>query len=203
VLIGKGIPTAFFSAMVFESFALKDGPQGLAALVHQEWETLECVKPQIGQSWVILESVADPGNLGTILRAHDAVGGQGVILLDESTDPFDPTAIRASMGAVFSQALVKASLDEVSKWKLGGRWKMMGTSDAAKGDYHFESYPDPFILMMGSERQGLSAKAMDLCDSIVSIPMLGRGDSLNLAVATAVVLYEWLNRKRNRHKEKT
>ncbi|HZU87311.1 MAG TPA: RNA methyltransferase [Anaerolineaceae bacterium] len=193
----SGIPVAYFNPAVFESFALKDGPQGLAALVRQEWMSLNSVSPEPGQSWVILEAVADPGNLGTILRAHDAVGGQGVILLEQSTDPYDPTAIRASMGAVFSQKLIKTTLVEFTAWAQAGGYQIFGTSDAADHDYHYEQYPDPFLLMMGSERHGLSAQAMALCDLMVSIPMLGRGDSLNLAVATAVVLYEWLNHKRD------
>ncbi len=192
----QGVRTLRFSASVFENFALKEGPQGLAAIIRQEWTPLENVHPKPGESWVVLEAVADPGNLGTILRTHDAVGGKGVILLGQSTDPYDPTSIRASMGAIFSQILVKAQLAEFVEWARMGRCEVIGTSDAAKADYHYETYPDPMILMMGSERQGLSDGAKVACHRMVSIPMLGRGDSLNLAVATAVVLYEWLNQHR-------
>lgn len=196
-LIAGGVPVVNFSPAVFESFSLKDGPQGMAALAHQKWTPLEQVNPQVGECWVVLEAVADPGNLGTILRTLDAVGGQGVILLEQSTDPYDPTAIRASMGAVFAQHLVKTTLAQFSDWARAANWHIVGTSDAAVVDYHHTQYPGPFILMMGSERHGLSSQAMELCDQMVSIPMLGRGDSLNLAVATAVVLYEWLNKKRD------
>lgn len=112
-----GTPVLEVSAEIFRRVSLKEGPQGLAAVVRQRWFPLREVMVTGGQTWVALDAVADPGNLGTILRTHDAVGGQGVILLDQSTDPYDPTASRASMGALFTQKLVRASFDEFAEWK--------------------------------------------------------------------------------------
>ncbi|HEX2979947.1 MAG TPA: RNA methyltransferase [Anaerolineaceae bacterium] len=152
---------------------------------------------RIDRNWVALDSVADPGNLGTILRTNDAVGGAGVILLDHSTDPYDVTAVRASMGAVFSQRLVRASLSEFAAWKQRHSVAVIGTSDAAKMDYHQTHYPSPMVLLMGSEREGLTPQHIAICDLMVAIPMVGRSDSLNLAVATAVVLYEMFNQGRS------
>jgi RNA methyltransferase, TrmH family len=146
--------------------------------------------------------VADPGNLGTILRTNDAVGGRGVVLLDHSTDPYDPTAARASIGALFSQRLVKAGLDEFAEWKHRQSVPLVGTSGAAQADYQDYRYPQALVVLMGSEREGLDEKHLRLCDQVVRIPMVGRSDSLNLAVATAVVLYEVFNQKR-RAKEST
>lgn len=194
----QGVPVMEVSSEVFQRISLKEGPQGIAAVVRQRWTPLDAV--QLNEQsgiWVALDSVADPGNLGTILRTLDAVGGQGVILLDQSTDPYDPSAVRASMGALFSLSLVKASLAEFAGYKHARGWTVVGTSDKARTDYHAYRYPQPLIVLMGSERQGLQEQHLALCDEVVSIPMLGKSDSLNLAVATAVVLYEILNQRRD------
>jgi TrmH family RNA methyltransferase len=197
-----GISILEVSGEVFQKLSLKEGPQGIAAVVRQSWMKLADIpKPGQGSSpatWVALESIADPGNLGTIMRTHDAVSGQGIILLDQSTDPYDPSATRASMGALFTQKLVKASYPEFQDWKRQTEYPVIGTSDKAKADYHHYTYPSPMVLLMGSERQGLSQQYLSLCDEVVSIPMQGKSDSLNLGVATAVVLYEILNQKRDR-----
>ncbi|HTX78633.1 MAG TPA: RNA methyltransferase, partial [Longilinea sp.] len=146
-----------------------------------------------GDLYIALDAVQDPGNLGTILRTGDAVGGKGVILLDHSTDPFDPATVRGSMGAIFSQNLIKATLDEFGDWKKRNHCKVIGTSGAAEYNYHQYRFSTPMVLLMGSERQGLTENHIALCDDVVKIPMVGRSDSLNLAVATAVVLYEIFN----------
>lgn len=191
-----GVSVLEVGADVFHRMSAKEGPQGLAAVVGQRWLRLEAIDPQAGDTWVGLVSVADPGNLGTILRTLDAVGGQGVILLDQSTDPYDPGAVRGSMGALFTQKLVRATFAEFADWKRQRDIRVVGTSDKAPTDYHVYRYPARLVLLMGSERQGLQDEQIALCDEMVSIPMLGKSDSLNLAVATGVVLYEILNQKR-------
>ena len=165
-------------------------------MIRQQWLSLEEIQPGAGDLWVALDEVADPGNLGTILRTHDAVGGKGVILLGHATDPYDPSAARASMGALFSQCLVRASFEEFSAWKQKLNIPLIGTSDSAQIDYQKIHYPASMVLLMGSERQGLDEAHIRLCDSMVRIPMVGTSDSLNLAVATAVVLYEIFNQRR-------
>ena len=192
----NGIEILEVSAAAFESISLKEGPQGLAAVGRQSWSRLSEIHAQPGELWVALDAVADPGNLGTIMRTADAVGAKGIILLDQSTDPYDPTAIRASMGAIFTQKLVKAAFDDFSSWKKESGIPLIGTSDSAQVDYHTVKYPANMVLFMGSERQGLHPRALELCDAMVRIPMVGRSDTLNLAVATAVVLYEIFNQKR-------
>ena len=169
--------------------------------MRQRWKKLEEIDFPLrsgvsSSTWVALDSVADPGNLGTIMRTHDAVGGEGIILLDQSTDPYDPSAARASMGALFTQSLVKASFAQFREWKQQVGVPVIGTSDAAAVDYTAYRYPARMVLLMGSERQGLQDHHLALCDEVVSIPMAGRSDSLNLAVATAVVLYEIFNQRR-------
>jgi TrmH family RNA methyltransferase len=192
----KGTEILEVAANIFQSFALKDAPVGLAGVIRQQWRSLEEVVPGEDDTWVALDEVADPGNLGTILRTHDAVGGKGVILLGQATDPYDPSAARASMGALFSQQLVKATFEEFSTWKRLLHIPLIGTSDSAQVDYQGVQYPASLVLLMGSERQGLAEPLVRICDSMVRIPMVGTSDSLNLAVATAVVLYEIFNQRR-------
>lgn len=186
----KGLPVLEVSAAVFESLSLKEGPQGLAAVVRQRWESLDGVRLAGDLCWLALDAVQDPGNLGTILRTGDAVGASGAILIGDSADPYDPAALRASMGAVFSQRLVRATFDEFAAWKQQWGYRLVGTSGAATVDYRDASYRPPLVLLMGSEREGLSPDQQALCDFVVKIPMVGRSDSLNLAVATGIVLYE-------------
>jgi RNA methyltransferase, TrmH family len=186
----RGIDCVEVSADVFRGLSLKEGPQGIAAVVRQHWEVLGETIPGNELCWIALAAVQDPGNLGTILRTSDAVGAAGVILIGDATDPYDPGAVRAGMGAVFSQRLVRASTEELHAWKQRHGAKVVGTSDAASLDYRDAAYARPLILLMGSEREGLGGGEMTLCDEIVRIPMEGRGDSLNLAVATGVMLFE-------------
>ncbi len=186
----QGVRIVDVSSSVFESFSLKDGPMGLAAVVKQSWQSLLKVLPNDMGIWIGLDSVADPGNLGTIMRTADAVGAQGIFLVDHCTDPYDPSAIRASMGAVFDLQFVKLTSSEFIDWKQLNHVYAVGTSDASKTDYESVDYPENMALMMGSERQGLQQQLMDCCDQMVSLPMVGKSDSLNLAVATGVMLYE-------------
>jgi TrmH family RNA methyltransferase len=186
----KNVPCLEVSAEVFKSLSLKEGPQGIGAIIRQHWEALEQVELTNDFCWVALDAIQDPGNLGTILRTCDAVGCTGIILLDQSTDPYDPEALRASMGAVFYQRLVKTTFEAFVDWKQRHGIYVVGTSGASNEDYRSVSYHFPLVLLMGSERQGLSAQQQAACDLMVKIPMVGRSDSLNLAVATGIVLYE-------------
>jgi len=192
----RGIQVLDISAELFKQLSAKDGPQGIAAVVEQKWYGLKNMIPAPDQDWIALDAAQDPGNVGTILRTHDAVGGAGVILLDQSTDPFDSACVRASMGAIFSQRLVKTSFAEFDRWRQAYGIPVIGTSDAAAQDYHAYQYPHPMVLLMGSERQGLQERHTQICEKIVSIPMMGQSDSLNLAVATGIVLYEIFNQRR-------
>lgn len=183
------------TSAVFRSLSDRDGPQGLGAIVRQQWLSLPDVRLAEGDRWVALASVADPGNLGTILRTCDGSDAEGVILLDASTDPYDPAAMRSSMGAVFSRRLVRASFAAFAEWTRTERATVVGASDRAPETYREADYGDRTVLLMGSEREGLTTEQQTLCDRMVSIPMRGRADSLNLAVATAILLYEVLDRR--------
>jgi TrmH family RNA methyltransferase len=193
------IPVLEMDDIVFRSIAQKENPQGIAAVCEQRWMDLNVLKPNAGDLIVALDSVADPGNLGTIMRTLDGVGGKGLILLDQSTDPYDPVAMRASMGTLFSLHFTRASLEQFAIWKQSKGIKVIGTSDKAQVDYYGYPYPDPMVLLMGSERQGLTESHYILCDDVVTIPMAGSADSLNLAIATAVVMYEIFNQHRKKN----
>lgn len=191
-----GMPVIEVTQDVFASFSSKDGPQGLAAVVRQNWTPLEQLRLD-QELWVALDEVADPGNLGTIMRTADAVGAAGVILIGRCTDPYDPGAVRASMGSIFAMRLVRATYEEFGVWKRTFHYPVAGTSGTGSVDYQELRYPRPLIILSGSEREGLHPELLALCDHLVRIPMTGRCDSLNLAVATSVVLYETLNQRRN------
>ncbi len=197
----KNIEILEVSRDVFETLALKDRPQGLAAILKQKYSSLEKIKAENPGVWTALDSIADPGNLGTVMRTMDAIGGKGIILLDQCTDPFDPTTTRASMGALFSMILIKTTADEFINWKKKNHIPVFGTSDKAQVDYRDVEFPKNMILLMGSERQGMQEKLFQVCDQVVRIPMVGISDSLNLSIANAVILYEIFHQNRS-HSEK-
>jgi TrmH family RNA methyltransferase len=184
------------TADVFQSLAAKEHAQGLGIVARQRWQDLARVRLEAGQCWVALDTVQYPGNLGAILRTCDAVGGAGVILLGSTTDPYDPAAVRASMGAIFSQRLARASFAEFAAWRRRHHVVVVGTSPAAVLDYQAVAYQPPLVLLMGSEPRGLAREQQALCNVVVNIPMVGHSDSLNLAVATGIVLYEIFNQQR-------
>jgi TrmH family RNA methyltransferase len=192
----RGIPLIEVTPNIFATFSIKEGPQGIAAVVRQNWHNFQQTFPQPGDTWVALESVQNPGNLGSIMRTVEAIAAKGLILLDQSTDPFDPTAVKASMGAIFSVKLIKADFKTFSSWQEQAHVPVIGTSDKAANDYMDLPYPNPCVLLMGSERQGLPQTYLDRCDQVVRIPMEGRTDSLNLAIATSIILYQIYNQRR-------
>lgn len=196
----SGIEVMEVSKEAFSSLSGKENPQGIGVIIRQQFLSLNSVKPKVGDLWVVLDRIADPGNLGTIMRTLDAVGGKGVILVDQCTDPYDPTSIRASTGAIFHLNLVRASVMELLEWKQSAVIDMVATvAVAGARDYHSVEYGDPLMVVMGSEREGLQPEISKICDLSVTIPMAGHVDSLNLAEATAIMIYEVFNQRRQTH----
>ncbi|ACL25650.1 TrmH family RNA methyltransferase [Chloroflexus aggregans] len=177
------------SAEVLGSLASKEHPQGIIGVGRARYTPLADLVAGVN-GWVALVDVADPGNLGTILRTADGAGFSGVILIGSTVDPFDPAAVRASMGALFSQQIARAGWDELLAWRQARSLPVIGSSDRGTVDYRTATYPRPLILVLGSERQGLSDEQLAACDTVVRIPMRGRSDSLNLAVAAGILMYE-------------
>jgi len=191
----QGIPCSPTSAEVFVSLAGKDNPQGVLAVVHQSQVTLADLNPESFSWGTACVSPQDPGNVGAILRTIDAVGASGLILIDEGVDAYHPTAVRASMGAIFRHPVVRASLSEFAHWVKQHVYHVYGTSAQGKLDYlQVSGYEHPAILLMGSEQQGLTPEQAQICQEVVRLPMRGEVTSLNLAVAAGVMLYVMLEK---------
>lgn len=178
---------------VFKSISQKNNPQGLLVVVKQNVMILNEVSFQNELCWIALDRIQDPGNLGTILRTADSVGVPGIITIGNSVDPFHYKAVRASMGAIFTKKLIRASLEEFVDWKQRSNYMIAAAITRDAEDYQRVHYKQPLILMMGSEQHGLATELQAICDLQVSIPMMGRLDSLNVSTATAVIVYEILN----------
>jgi TrmH family RNA methyltransferase len=179
---------------VFAGLSTRDRPQGVALVGRQRWHRLpSCVSA--GDVWVALCGVQQPGNAGTVIRTCDAAGAAGVILLGPTADPYDPTALRAAMGTLFTQRIVRADIEQFLTWARCHSLPIVGTSGEGGRDFRAISYHTPLVLLMGAERHGLPAALLDACVEIAHIPMAGGADSLNLGVATGVMLYETVRRR--------
>ena len=196
----NGVPCYAVTEEVFTSLAEKENPQGILAVIHQPHTTLADLKPANFPWGVALIDPQDPGNVGSILRTVDAVGASGVLLLssgpgDEGiVDPYHPSSVRASMGSLFWHPIVATSFPEFLIWAVQHHYHIYGTSAHGPLDYKsVEHYQRPCILLMGSERMGLSVEQSQTCELVIRLPMQGRATSLNLAVATGVLLYEMLH----------
>jgi RNA methyltransferase, TrmH family len=168
----------------------KDNPQMLVAAYRQPDTSLDALDRSRAPLWLAAQALRDPGNIGTILRTGDAVGAGGLILIDDSADPYSVEAVRASMGAIFTQQVAKTSWAEFVAWLRSGAGQLVGTSLNTDRDYLEVDYHDPCFLLIGNEQQGLPQAYEDECDVLVKIPMAGRADSLNAAMAAAVMAFQ-------------
>jgi TrmH family RNA methyltransferase len=185
-----GVTCLELSPEVFASLAEKDNPVGILAVVRQPRHVLDQLSPATFPWGVALVAPQDPGNIGAVLRTVDAVGASGLLLLDGGADPFHPGAVRASMGALFWYPLVQDSFSAFATWARRQGYTLYGTSAHGTADYRDpDIYRQPGILVLGSERQGLSAEQVEACDVLLRIPMQGKVTSLNLGVAAGVMLY--------------
>jgi len=167
----------------------KDNPQMVLGAYRQPSASLEAVDRATAPLWIVTQALRDPGNIGTILRTGDAVGAGGLILIDDSADPFSVEAVRASMGAIFTQEIATARWADFITWLRSGKGQLVGTSLKATHDYLDCAYVKPSFLLIGNEQQGLPSDYEAECDLLVKIPMAGRADSLNAAMATAVMAF--------------
>ena len=174
----------------------KENPQAVIGIFRQFDTGMARIDRTAAPLWIAAQALRDPGNLGTILRTGDAVGAGGLILIDDCADPFSVEAVRASMGALFTQRIATARWDEFLAWLRAGTGQLVGTSLNTDLDYQAPLYEAPTFLLVGNESQGLPEAYEAACDLLVKIPMQGKADSLNAAVATAVMAYEVLNQRR-------
>ncbi|MBP2548249.1 TrmH family RNA methyltransferase [Neorhizobium galegae] len=179
------------SEKVLSSVTRRDNPQMVVGIFEQQWKRLSDLRPDLGQTFVALDRVRDPGNLGTIIRTADAAGASGVILVGECTDPYSLETVRATMGSIFAMPLYRASPAEFIGFAGKSGAQVVATHLAGAVDYRTIDYKrKPTILLMGNEQSGLPDDLAKAADRLARIPQQGLADSLNLAVATAVMLFE-------------
>ncbi|WP_029077001.1 TrmH family RNA methyltransferase [Kaistia adipata] len=178
------------SEAVLAKITRRENPQMVVGVFEQRLTPKSEIRPGPAGVWVALEGIKDPGNLGTIIRTADAVGAEGVILVGDTVDPFGVEAVRATMGSIFHMKLARMNVAEFKEWRKGWPGIVVGTHLSGKSDYRTIDYDRPVMLFMGNEQSGLPADLAATCDELVKIPQAGRADSLNLAIATGVMLYE-------------
>lgn len=170
----------------------KDNPQSVIGVFEQRLSSLKYVDPAKSKCWVVLEQIRDPGNLGTILRTVDAIGADGVILVEQCCDPYSVEAVRATMGSIFSTTIVQTTRDDFIEWRKAWPGDVIGTTLQTSVDFREVTPKGPLLLLMGNEQMGLSDSLREITTSCIRLPMNGRADSLNLSVATGIALYAML-----------
>lgn len=175
---------------VLEKLSRKENPQMVMGVFKQKFASLKDVDPTNSKCWVALEEVRDPGNLGTIMRTVDGVGADGVILIGQCCDPFSVEAIRATMGSAFSVPIVPCTKAEFLDLTSGWPGSVIATAlNDRTVDFREAEYKRPMILVMGNEQAGITKDIQNAVHQTVKLPMNGRADSLNLAIATGIMLY--------------
>lgn len=188
---GRGVRVAYVSRELFGRLGGRDGPSGLAAIVRSRVTGLDDLPIGPGSVFTALHEVGNPGNLGTIIRTADAAGGAGVITIGAATDPFAPAAVKASMGSVFAVPVAHApDADAFFGWAGAGGVEVLATSAQAQTEHWSASYRPPLAVLFGAEGAGLPEPLRRRASACVRIPMTGTAESLNLAAAAAVMLYE-------------
>ncbi len=191
----QGMPCYPVDAPLFTSLADKENPQGILAVVRAQPADLAQLTPTRFPWGVALVAPQDPGNVGSILRTVDAVGASGLILLEASVDAYHPSAVRASMGALFWHPVPRPPLGSFSPGRGGITITCTALRPTPPLDYRqVERYERPCLLLLGSEREGLTPEQAAHCERLIRLPMKGRASSLNLAVAAGVMLYAMLER---------
>jgi TrmH family RNA methyltransferase len=187
----NGVPCTAVSPAVFSSISGRENPAGLGAIIESAWGDLDSLPVGPADLWLALVEISDPGNLGTILRTADAFGAAGVILAGSAVDPFHPTAVKASMGTLFTLPIVQVDeAEELFDWAGRHNINTVATSARANQLIRETAVPRPALLLLGSESEGLPPDILAAADLQLTIPMTGTATSLNLAVAAGILLYE-------------
>ncbi len=180
------------SEAVLAKITGKDNPQAVAGVFREFDTALRGIDRGAAPIWLVAQAMRDPGNLGTMLRTGDAVGAGGLILLDDCADPFSVEAVRASMGAVFTQRIGQSRWAEFIAWLREGPGQLVAATLRDAEPYRCAKYRPPCFVLIGNESRGLPPEYEDACNLRVTMPMRGRADSLNAAIAGAVLAYEIL-----------
>jgi len=189
--IARGADVLIVSEKVLGAIARRDNPQMVIGVFEQRWQAPSAIRPTGNDVWVALDRVRDPGNLGTIIRTADAAGAKGVILVGQTTDPFAIETVRATMGSVFAVPLSRMSESDFIAFAKTWPGMVAGTHLKGAVDYRKPDYTKaPVLLLMGNEQAGMTDELAEACTTLIKIPQAGRADSLNLAIATGVCLFE-------------
>jgi TrmH family RNA methyltransferase len=180
---------------LFKKISYRDRPDGLVGVAYQMKSLLNDLQKKSPSLYVVAEAIEKPGNLGTILRSADGTGADGVIVCDRCTDIYNPNVVRASVGTLFTRPVIEASGDEVIAWLKSRHIQIVAATPSAA--LHFTQAPlsGDVAIVVGTEQLGLSQKWLDAADIRVKIPMEGVADSLNVAMATTLLLYEALRQR--------
>lgn len=196
----QGAKVLSMSQPIFSKISYRDRPDGLLAIARQKHLTLEDLSLRKCKSkypfYIVAESIEKPGNLGTMLRSSDAVGLDGFILCDPRTDIYNPNVVRASIGTLFSVPVVYADGPKAIDWLKSNQIALLASTPSAKVDFTEADMNRPLAIAVGTEQLGLSELWMKEAQLQVSIPMRGVADSLNVATATTLLLYEALRQRK-------
>jgi TrmH family RNA methyltransferase len=192
---GRGAAVSHLGADLFKRISDRDNPAGLAAIVSPHMTELEDLAIDDGALVILLDNVGVPGNLGTVARTADAIGARGLVLAGNSTDPWDPAAIKASMGTLFELPVctIDSALGAI-RWARSKRLTTIATSARAARSIYDAQLRVPALVMFGSEQHGLDDTTLAGADEQVRIPIRGHASSLNLAVAAGITLFELTRR---------
>jgi TrmH family RNA methyltransferase len=187
----RGVRVAQLSAELFGRLSDREGPAGLAAIVRSRLTLAEDLPVRPDAVYVALYEIGNPGNLGTVIRTADAAGAAGVILIGDTADPFAPSAVKASMGSLFAVPVAHlADAGAFFGWARAAAVRVLATSGYADSDHWTTRYRPPLAILLGAEGPGLPPEALAQADERIRIPMTGTPESLNLAVAAGIMLYE-------------
>lgn len=173
------------SPQIIATLSSQNNPPGILAVFRQRWA--KELEPR--GVWLALEDMRDPGNLGSIIRTADAVSAAGIVLVGECCDPWGPDCVRATTGSIFGVPLLRMTRPQFTAAVREWPGDVVGTAASATADFR-RAYASPALLIMGSENHGLSPELSTACSVHVRIPMPGKTESLNVAAATALMLYE-------------
>ena len=179
------------SEYVFRRVSDREEPHGIAAVVRQWTSDLGDIRLDDEALLLVVEEIRDPGNLGTILRTSDALGASGIVLLGRCVDMYDPKVVRATMGSLFALPIVRVSEGEAFVgWARRERIRIVASCPEADRSCYEVDYRGRVAILVGNEAKGLTEETLDCANETVRIPMPGRADSLNVACAAAILLYE-------------
>lgn len=195
--VGPGGPVVTVHPEVLSRASYRRRSEGVIAVFPQPELTLQRLSHLVGDLYLVTEGLEKPGNLGAILRTADACGAAGLITVGDKTDVWNPNALRASTGAIFSVTVAQCSLLQLGEWLTAHAIDLVGGAPTGGLPYWEADLTGSLALIVGAEDRGLSRQAMSMCTRLVSIPMAGQADSLNASISIALLAFEALRQRRS------